>query len=103
MQMHFHVNVQSLFNIAPTHGAAPLLLRQSPERVANTPFPSSMSAHSKLMEIAEAERPQERLERLGSSALSDVELIAMILRSGSKRHNVAGSLLNDAGSLSQLI
>lgn len=65
-----------------------------------------MPAHSKLMEIAEAERPQERLERLGASALSDVELIAMILRSGSKGHNVlnvAGSLLNDAGSLSQLI
>ena len=58
------------------------------------------------MEIAEAERPQERLERLGVSALSDVELIAMILRSGSKGHNVlnvAASLLNDAGSLSQLI
>lgn len=58
------------------------------------------------MEIAEAERPQERLERLGASALSDVELIAMILRSGSKGHNVlnvAASLLNDAGSLSQLI
>jgi len=65
-----------------------------------------MPVHSKLMEIAEAERPQERLERLGASALSDVELIAMILRSGSKGHNVlnvAGSLLNDAGSLSQLI
>ena len=62
-----------------------------------------MPVHSKLMEIAEAEPPQERLERLGASALSDVELIAMILRSGSKGLNVAGSLLNEAGSLSQLI
>jgi len=58
------------------------------------------------MEIAETERPQERLERLGASALSDAELIAMILRSGSKGNNVlnvAASLLQDAGSLSQLI
>ncbi len=65
-----------------------------------------MPVHSKLMEIAETERPQERLERLGASALSDAELIAMILRSGSKGNNVlnvAASLLQDAGSLSQLI
>ena len=65
-----------------------------------------MPEHSKLMEIAETEPPQERLERLGASALNDVELIAMILRSGSKAHNVlnvAGTLLNDAGLLSQLI
>lgn len=65
-----------------------------------------MPAHSKLLEIAEAERPQERLERLGAAALSDVELIAMILRSGSKGYNVlqvASTLLSDAGSLSQLI
>jgi len=65
-----------------------------------------MPAHPKLMEIAETERPQERLERLGAAALSDSELIAMILRSGSKGHNVltvAASLLTEAGSLSQLI
>ncbi len=65
-----------------------------------------MNANSKLMELAETERPQERLQRLGAAALSDVELLAMLLRSGSKGHNVlnvAASLLNEAGSLSQLV
>lgn len=53
-----------------------------------------------------AERPQERLCRLGSSALSDAELLAMILRSGTKEFNVlelAKELLKDAGSLNNLL
>ena len=65
-----------------------------------------MNANPKLMELAETERPQERLQRLGAAALSDIELLAMLLRSGSKGHNVlnvAASLLNEAGSLSQLV
>ena len=65
-----------------------------------------MSADAKLLEIAESERPQERLNRLGASALSDSELIAMILRSGRKGYNVlsvASSLLQTAGSLPELI
>ena len=37
-----------------------------------------------LKEIEIEERPQERLLRLGASALSDSELLAMILRSGTK-------------------
>lgn len=65
-----------------------------------------MNANSKLMELAETERPQERLQRLGASALSDIELLAMLIRSGSKGHNVlnvATSLLTEAGSLSRLV
>ena len=65
-----------------------------------------MNENSKLMELAETERPQERLQRLGASALSETELLAMLLRSGSKGHNVlniASEIINDAGSLSNLV
>jgi len=51
------------------------------------------------------ERPQERLERLGASALSDTELLAIVLRNGSQGCDVltvAESLLSEAGSLPAL-
>lgn len=41
-----------------------------------------------IKEIELEERPQERLLRLGAGALSDSELLAMILRSGTKGINV---------------
>jgi DNA repair protein RadC len=56
--------------------------------------------------MAVAERPQERFQRLGPSALSDTELLAMLLRSGTRGHDVlsvAAQLLSKAGSLAQLI
>lgn len=59
-----------------------------------------------MRELAETERPQERLQRLGAGALSDVELLAMLLRSGTRGHDVlslAGALLGEAGSLRALI
>jgi len=40
------------------------------------------------MEMAAGDRPQERLERLGAAALSDTELLAMLLRSGTQGHDV---------------
>ena len=52
------------------------------------------------------ERPQERLCRLGPSALSDAELLAMILRSGTKEFNVlelAKELLKEAETLNNLL
>jgi len=61
---------------------------------------------SRLRELAASERPQERLQRLGAGALSDVELLAMLLRSGTRGHDVislASALLARAGSLSALI
>lgn len=53
-----------------------------------------------------SERPQERLERLGPGVLSDTELLAMLLRSGTRGHDVltlASRLIAEAGSLSGLI
>lgn len=58
-----------------------------------------------LKEIEIEERPQERLLRLGPAALSDSELLAMILRSGTKGTNVivlAKKILQEAGSLHNL-
>ena len=60
----------------------------------------------RLKDLAVGERPQERLEKHGPSALSDTELLAMLLRSGSKGHNVltvAQHLITEAGSLARLI
>ena len=39
--------------------------------------------HTSLKNLPKEDRPQERLERLGPSPLTDRELLAMIVRSGS--------------------
>jgi DNA repair protein RadC len=60
----------------------------------------------RLQDLAVGERPQERMERLGPAALSDTELLALLLRSGSKGHNVlavAQQLVTAAGSLAGLV
>lgn len=56
--------------------------------------------------MVSSERPQERLERHGADALSDREILAMILRSGPKGTDVltlSGQLIDRAGSLSNLL
>jgi len=63
-------------------------------------------ASTRLSDLAVGERPQERLERFGAAALSDTELLAMLLRSGSRGMNVlslASRLVSEAGSLAGLI
>jgi DNA repair protein RadC len=42
----------------------------------------------KISSILPENRPIERLNKLGSSALSDAELLAIILRTGTKNKNV---------------
>jgi len=44
----------------------------------------------KLKDLPEDERPRERLMKLGPSALSNTELLAIILRSGTAEENVLG-------------
>ncbi len=66
----------------------------------------SESLPNRLRSMASGERPQERLERHGPSALSDTELLAMLLRNGTRGHDVltlAGSLIAAAGSLAGLL
>lgn len=61
---------------------------------------------NRLKETAVGERPQERLEKHGASALSDTELLAMLLRSGTRGQDVltlASRLIAEAGSLAGLI
>jgi DNA repair protein RadC len=59
----------------------------------------------RVQELAAGERPQERLEKLGPGALSDAELLAMLLRTGSRGHNVlsvAQRLISEGGSLAAM-
>lgn len=61
---------------------------------------------NRLRSIAASERPQERLERFGAAALSDTELLAMILRNGTRGQDVltlSSRLLAEAGSLAGLL
>lgn len=47
-----------------------------------------MSASMKLQDLPSVDRPRERLARYGTEKLSNVELVAVILGSGSKWKNV---------------
>lgn len=61
---------------------------------------------NRLQGTALNERPQERLEQHGPAALSDTELLAMLLRSGTRGMDVislSSRLIQDAGSLAGLI
>ena len=60
----------------------------------------------RLKDLPPNERPQERLEQLGASVLSDRELLAMIIRSGTQKHDVlalADLLIQKSGSLAGLL
>jgi DNA repair protein RadC len=60
----------------------------------------------RIKDMVASERPQERLEQHGAKALSDSELLAMILRSGPKGVDVltmSSQLIETAGSLSNLL
>lgn len=68
--------------------------------------PPEYPLQNRLQETAVGDRPQERLQRLGAGALSDAELLAMLLRSGTQGHDVltvSTRLISEAGSLSGLI
>jgi DNA repair protein RadC len=61
---------------------------------------------NRLQATALGERPQERLQKFGAAALSDTELLAMLLRSGTRGHDVlslAQQVIAEAGSLAGLI
>jgi DNA repair protein RadC len=77
-------------------------------KITGVPQPEELSypPANRLRETAVGERPQERLERFGASALSDTELLAMLLRNGTRGQDVltlAARLVGDAGSLAGLI
>ena len=64
------------------------------------------SLSTRLKDLPKEDRPQERLERLGATALADRELLAMIIRSGTSKKDVltlADEMLTKAGSLCGLL
>jgi len=68
--------------------------------------PPEAAEENRLRATAPAERPQERLENCGPGALSDTELLALLLRSGTRGQDVltlSARLIADAGSLAALI
>lgn len=61
---------------------------------------------SVIQEMAEGERPRERLFEHGSSTLSDVDLVAILLRTGSRTKGVmefAREVLDERGGLQGLL
>jgi len=71
-----------------------------------TTKPEISSKGVTLKEMSPGQRPQERLEKHGAEALSDTELLAMLLRSGSQKMDVlslASSLIQQFNSLGGLL
>ena len=74
------------------------------------PFPSTLNTkveyHPTVHDLPSDERPRERLQNHGPQALSNAELLAIILRTGTTRNNVielAGILLSKFGGLGGLM
>jgi DNA repair protein RadC len=64
------------------------------------------STHLTLRELPSEERPRERMQRYGAGALSNAELIAILLRTGTVAESavkLAERLLAKAGGLRQLV
>jgi len=60
---------------------------------------------SLLRDLPEEERPRERLDRLGATALTNSELLAILLRSGRRGESavaLAQAVLKEAGGLERL-
>lgn len=69
------------------------------------PPPATPPAPNRLRSLAKGERPQERALAHGVGSLCDAELLALLLRSGTRGHDVmslALRLLAEAGSLNTL-
>ena len=46
-------------------------------------------SHINLKNLPESERPYERFRALGAESLSDAELLAIILKTGTKEYDIA--------------
>src|SRR5690606_18651561 len=74
--------------------------------VSHRPMSDLVSGTNRLRSMAVGQRPQERLERHGAAALSDTELLALVLRKGTRGHDVmtlAERMLAAAGSVGALL
>jgi len=60
----------------------------------------------KIMDLPQNERPREKLLRYGAESLSNNELLAIILRTGSKQENIislCGRIISECGGLNGLL
>lgn len=77
-------------------------MNSAPKSPAQTPpYPGT-----RFQAMPAGERPQERLERFGAAALSDTELLAMLVRSGTRGQDVlavSSRIIAEAGSLAGLL
>lgn len=67
---------------------------------------NSESNHKSIREWREDERPRERLIKHGASSLSDTELLAIIIRSGTKGNSaidIAREMINSYSNLTGLV
>lgn len=65
-----------------------------------------LTQSTKLQDVPHEERPRERMMRYGAEALSHAELLAILLRTGTRRQSavhLAGTILKQCGSLRNLI
>ncbi|WP_010270861.1 RadC family protein [Paenibacillus senegalensis] len=65
-----------------------------------------MESYLSLHEIPQEDRPRERMQRFGAQVLSNSELLAILLRTGSYQESavtLAQRLLSEAGSLHGLV
>src|SRR5271167_939559 len=70
------------------------------EKSIETSASAKLVYHATVRDLPSDERPRERLQHYGSQALSNAELLAIILRTGTTRDNVlelAGKLLAKYG------
>src|SRR5438132_7746128 len=70
------------------------------------PLPAKLEYHATVHDLPTDERPRERLRNYGAQALSNAELLAIILRTGTTRDNVlelAGKLLAKYSGLGGLM
>ena len=60
----------------------------------------------KIMDLSKNERPRERLLKYGVKALSNAELLSIILGSGSKKENIvelSNRIIKESGGLNGLL
>ena len=58
-----------------------------------------------IKEFSEEDRPREKFKKLGALALSDKEILAILLRTGTKNQNVielSDTILKDMGGITKL-
>jgi DNA repair protein RadC len=76
------------------------------EKTIDTSTPVKLVYHATVHDLPSNERPRERLQHYGPQALSNAELLAIILRTGNTRDNVlelAGKLLAKYSGLGGLM